>query len=52
MITEDNIDQFSLRDVVMPLPGYDVIYPANDVGTWYREMLDDDDMGDMKRKVK
>lgn len=28
-VTEENRDQYSIEDVVLPLPGYNVHYPSN-----------------------
>uniref|UniRef100_A0A671PQ69 Pseudouridylate synthase 7 homolog n=1 Tax=Sinocyclocheilus anshuiensis TaxID=1608454 RepID=A0A671PQ69_9TELE len=47
-------DKHSLHDVVMPLPGFDVIYPTHSVGGGYRDMLsaDDLDIENMRHKVR
>ena len=28
-VTEESVAQYSIHDVVLPLPGYDVLYPRN-----------------------
>lgn len=44
----------SIHDIVMPLPGFDVIYPSHHVGGGYREMLSADglDIDNMRHKIK
>uniref|UniRef100_A0A674AYT4 Pseudouridylate synthase 7 homolog n=1 Tax=Salmo trutta TaxID=8032 RepID=A0A674AYT4_SALTR len=44
----------SIQDVVMPLPGFDVIYPTHHVGKGYREMLSADnlDIDNMRHRVR
>jgi len=39
VLTEDNIGEFQITDLVLPLPGYDVQYPNNETASWYRELL-------------
>ncbi|KAJ8558876.1 hypothetical protein ON010_g8572 [Phytophthora cinnamomi] len=41
-LTEENVDQYSIEDVVLPLPGHAIKYPTNEVGTAYRKMLTTD----------
>ncbi|KAK3609530.1 hypothetical protein CHS0354_007331 [Potamilus streckersoni] len=54
IITDSNISQFDIHDVVLPLPGYDVVYPQNEVCDWYREALAHDnlDIENMRHKIK
>ncbi|KAG7380152.1 hypothetical protein PHYBOEH_011545 [Phytophthora boehmeriae] len=41
-LTEENVDQYSIDDVVLPLPGHAVEYPANAIGAAYRKMITTD----------
>lgn len=39
-VTEENLSKYSLSDVVLPLPGFDVIYPKTDVNhSFYEKCL-------------
>lgn len=55
-ITQEDIDQgmYKITDVVMPLPGYDIIYPGGQIKEWYAEMLTEDgfDIDNMKHEIK
>ena len=55
-LTQDDIDggAYSMNDVVMPLPGYDVVYPDHKAREWYESQLQFDglDINDMRHKVK
>ena len=55
-VTQDDIDQgiYTITDIVMPLPGYDIIYPEGQIKEWYAEMLNEDgfDIDDMKHEIK
>lgn len=42
LVTADNIGQYSIYDVVLPLPGYDIVYPENGLRARYQEILDAD----------
>ena len=56
VLTEDHIKSgdFTIQDVVLPLPGYDVNYPENNMKDHYRQIManDDLDIDNMRRKVK
>ncbi|KIK68015.1 hypothetical protein GYMLUDRAFT_804143 [Collybiopsis luxurians FD-317 M1] len=38
-LTEEDLDKYSMLDVIMPLPGTDVAYPGGRLGERYREFL-------------
>jgi tRNA pseudouridine13 synthase len=38
-LTEDELDRYTIFDVIMPLPGTDVAYPGGPLGERYREYL-------------
>ena len=39
VLTDDNVWEFRVTDLVLPLPGYDIKYPDNETASWYRELL-------------
>jgi TruD family tRNA pseudouridine synthase len=39
VVTDDTIDSISLHQVVLPLPGYNVQYPVNEIGKRYEQFL-------------
>ncbi|KAG5210275.1 hypothetical protein JEQ12_015469 [Ovis aries] len=53
-IEEDDVNNYSIHDVVMPLPGFDVIYPKHKISEAYREMLTADnlDIDNMRHKIR
>lgn len=38
-IDENNIRNYTIHDVVLPLPGCNVTYPANEVANWYEDLF-------------
>src|SRR6266480_3470680 len=49
--------RWTIFDIVLPLPGWDVVYPLNEVGEFYREFMSSEtggglDPNDMRRKQK
>jgi tRNA pseudouridine13 synthase len=40
-LTQEEVDsgKYSILDVVLPQPGYDVEYPANEIGEFYKEFM-------------
>ncbi|XP_056137761.1 pseudouridylate synthase 7 homolog [Lampris incognitus] len=54
VLSAEEAERHSIHDIVMPLPGFDVIYPSHHVGKGYREMLSVDglDIDNMWHKVK
>jgi len=41
-LTEDDLDKYTIFDVIMPLPGTDVAYPGDALGAKYRQFLEMD----------
>ncbi|KAK5990137.1 Multisubstrate pseudouridine synthase 7 [Cladobotryum mycophilum] len=39
--------QYTIHDVVLPTPGYDVIYPENEIGDFYREFMGGEENGSL-----
>ncbi|XP_036285595.1 pseudouridylate synthase 7 homolog isoform X2 [Pipistrellus kuhlii] len=53
-IEEEDVNNYSIHDVVMPLPGFEVIYPKHKISDAYREMLTADnlDIDNMRHKIR
>ncbi|KAI1426732.1 pseudouridine synthase [Xylaria sp. FL1777] len=58
-ITEDDLQdrKYSIYDVVLPSPGWDVIYPPNEIGDFYAEFMGKPENGgldpyDMRRRQR
>ena len=54
LLDENNLSDYTIYDVVLPLPGFDVLYPTNEAGEWYTELLQADGLADsgFKQSVK
>lgn len=54
ILCEEDLGNYSIFDVVLPLPGFDIKYPENQIKDWYREILQEYDLElEMpKQKVK
>jgi tRNA pseudouridine13 synthase len=55
--SEAESGQYTIFDVVLPLPGFDVEYPANACGEWYKTFMASEEGGqldphNMRRKQK
>ena len=59
VVTESELDasdcKLSISDIVLPTPGYDVIYPTNDMGAVYKDFMASEEGGgldphNMRRK--
>jgi len=49
--------RYTIFDIVLPTPGFDVEYPANDIGDYYKEFMNSEqggglDPADMRRRQK
>lgn len=42
---EASSGRYTIYDVVLPLPGFDVVYPASEIGTFYEEFMGRDENG-------
>ncbi|XP_034457065.1 pseudouridylate synthase 7 homolog isoform X1 [Hippoglossus hippoglossus] len=54
VLSAEEAENHTIHDIVMPLPGFDVIYPTHHVGKGYKELLTADglDIDNMRHKVK
>jgi tRNA pseudouridine13 synthase len=39
ILTAEDVDKYSIFDVIMPLPGIDVAFPGDSLGERYKEFL-------------
>ncbi|XP_041058439.1 pseudouridylate synthase 7 homolog isoform X1 [Carcharodon carcharias] len=53
-IEESDVEKHTIHDIVMPLPGFDVLYPKHTIGKAYEEMMATDglDINNMKHKIR
>lgn len=51
-IKKNELNKFTIYDIVLPLPGHDVTYPENDVKKWYEDLLKEDGLTFESLKTK
>ncbi|XP_042208197.1 pseudouridylate synthase 7 homolog isoform X2 [Homarus americanus] len=53
-LTEEEAKTADILDVLLPLPGYNVEYPDNEIKEWYKELLETDGLSfsSLKHRVK
>ncbi|KAG0221126.1 pseudouridine synthase [Mortierella sp. GBAus27b] len=50
VLTEEDVDQYTIYDVILPMPGYDVIYPTHAIGDKYKELMAKDGLDPHKMR--
>ncbi|KAM4882271.1 pseudouridylate synthase PUS7L isoform 2-T2 [Thomomys bottae] len=48
---EESANTYAMHQVVLPVLGYNILYPKNKVGQWYQEMLSGDGLQTCRFKV-
>ncbi|RNA28268.1 pseudouridylate synthase 7 -like protein [Brachionus plicatilis] len=53
-LTENNLECYSIEDVILPLPGHNILYPQNEIKDFYVEVLKSDGLTleSFKNKIK
>lgn len=53
-LTKEDVEsgKFTIFDIVLALPGFDITYPTNSIGNLYEEMLANDELSSEKLKGK
>ncbi|XP_049840463.1 uncharacterized protein LOC126285200 [Schistocerca gregaria] len=50
ILSESDVKDFTIYDIVLPLPGHDVVYPQNETKEWFEELLQADGLSPAKLK--
>lgn len=40
ILDENDVENYTIYDIGLPLPGFDVKYPENAIKEWYKELLE------------
>nr|XP_018897314.1 PREDICTED: pseudouridylate synthase 7 homolog isoform X1 [Bemisia tabaci] len=53
-LTQEDLQTARMEDIIYPLPGHDIEYPDNVIGSWYKEILEQDNLtsASFKQSVK
>lgn len=41
ILSAEDLQDYSIYEIVLPMPGYDITYPENVVKDWYKDMLEE-----------
>lgn len=52
ILTEEDLPNYTIYDIVLPMPGFGVQYPHNVIRDWYRELLESDGLELEMTKIK
>lgn len=47
-LTEEDLGNYTIHDIIMPLPGWNIDYPAGDIGELYTKILKEDGLDPKK----
>ncbi|KAG0057689.1 multisubstrate pseudouridine synthase 7 [Gryganskiella cystojenkinii] len=50
VLTADDVNKYTIYDVILPLPGHDVIYPTHEIGELYKEFMAKDGLNPHKMR--
>lgn len=40
-LSNEDVHRFTLHDVILPLPGHDIMYPENECKSWYKQVMEE-----------
>ncbi|KAK3818582.1 MAG: pseudouridine synthase [Benniella sp.] len=50
VLTDADVDHYTIYDVILPMPGFDVIYPTHAIGDKYKELMAKDGLDPHKMR--